>query len=151
MVLFHKLSIHIAFDCFLFLVVALQRDLATIALFHLSIPPQRSLHPKSACDAHIAAMNDPGLHEQISDAAGAVQEKYSDDEAGSDVSEEEEEKSFLMPARWWYASTAFPLIAGTFGPMANAFSLCALVENWRVSIPPGGTEEHGIDIPDPKW
>jgi potassium channel subfamily K, other eukaryote len=35
--------------------------------------------------------------------------------------------------------------------MANAFSICALVENWRVKIPKGRTEEHGIDIPDPKW
>jgi potassium channel subfamily K, other eukaryote len=28
---------------------------------------------------------------------------------------------------------------------------CALVENWRVYIPPGGTEEHGINIRDPRW
>lgn len=40
---------------------------------------------------------------------------------------------------------------GTFGPMANAFSVCALVENWREEIPPGGTEEHGVDIRDPRW
>ncbi len=67
------------------------------------------------------------------------------------MDEEEEEQNFLLPAKWWYASTAFPLMAGTFGPMANAFSICALVENWRVKIPAGGTEEHGIDIKDPKW
>ena len=99
-------------------------------------------------------MNDPGLDAPIADAATTVQgehEQSQDDTAGAGVSEEEEERSFLMPARWWYASTAFPLIAGTFGPMANAFSICALVENWRVSIPKGGTEEHGIDIKDPKW
>lgn len=49
-------------------------------------------------------------------------------------------------------STAFPLIAGTFGPMASAFSICALVVHWRVWIPPdGGTEEHGIFIEDPRW
>jgi potassium channel subfamily K len=96
-------------------------------------------------------MNDPGLDKPIADAASNVQEKNEDETAGSDVGEQEEEESFLMPARWWYASTAFPLIAGTFGPMANAFSICALVENWRVSIPKGGTEEHGIDVPDPKW
>ena len=35
--------------------------------------------------------------------------------------------------------------------MATAFNVCALIEHWRVSIPPGGTEEHGIDIPDPGW
>jgi hypothetical protein len=67
------------------------------------------------------------------------------------MDEEEEEESFLLPARWWYASTAFPLIAGTFGPMANTFSICALAENWRVDIPPDGIEEHGVDIKDPTW
>ena len=96
-------------------------------------------------------MNDPGLEDPISNADGQVQHRYTDGSGASDVNEEQEEKNFLMPARWWYASTAFPLIAGTFGPMANAFSICALVENWRVEIPKGGTEEHGLDIQDPKW
>lgn len=82
-------------------------------------------------------------------------------------------------SRWWLASTAFPLLAvsflgrrqgvlsgylaihqyrladivvkGTFGPMASAFSVCALVENWRVMIPPGGTESNGVEEKDPKW
>jgi hypothetical protein len=70
-------------------------------------------------------------------------------------------------SRWWFASTACvrilksdlnfsflifqPLIAGTFGPMANAFSICALVESWRVYIPPGGDESGGESIEDPKW
>lgn len=37
--------------------------------------------------------------------------------------------------------------------MASAFSVCALVENWRVIVPhgPGGNEAHGIDIKDPGW
>lgn len=35
--------------------------------------------------------------------------------------------------------------------MASAFNVCALVKNWRVEVPPGGVEEHGIDISDPKW
>ena len=40
---------------------------------------------------------------------------------------------------------------GTFGPMASAFSVCALVENWRVLIPPGSDEARGISEKDPKW
>lgn len=36
-------------------------------------------------------------------------------------------------------------------PLANAFSICALVVHWRVYIPPDGTEEHGASIPDPQW
>lgn len=99
-------------------------------------------------------MNDPGLDEPIENADSQVRENvFSPKETPpkDDMDEEEEERNFLMPARWWYASTGFPLIAGTFGPMANAFSICALVENWRVKIPAGGTEEHGIDIKDPRW
>lgn len=54
-------------------------------------------------------------------------------------------------SRWWFASTACPLIAGTFGPIANGFSICALVEKWRVYIPSGKDEGHGEHIEDPKW
>lgn len=99
-------------------------------------------------------MNDPGLDGPIADASDQVKENVDeqrDEELSHNMDEEEEERSFLLPARWWYASTGFPLVAGTFGPMANAFSICALVENWRVDIPLGGTEEHGIDIKDPRW
>lgn len=35
--------------------------------------------------------------------------------------------------------------------MASAFSICALAVHWRVWIPPGGVEEHGVYIEDPKW
>ena len=96
-------------------------------------------------------MNDPGTDEAIHESSNQVAEQLTNEEHKDEMDEEEEEQNFLLPAKWWYASTAFPLMAGTFGPMANAFSICALVENWRVSIPPGGTEEHGIDIKDPRW
>ncbi len=98
-------------------------------------------------------MNDPGLDQPIDTADSQVREvKGKRDEDGeTKEDEQEEEMNYMLPARWWYASTAIPLLAGTFGPMANAFSICALVENWRVSIPPGGSEEHGIDIKDPQW
>ncbi|PVH87650.1 voltage-gated potassium channel [Cadophora sp. DSE1049] len=68
-------------------------------------------------------MNDPGLDEPISNDAKDVENQRSDDK--DDKNEEEQE--FLAPSRWWLASTAFPLIAGTFGPMASAFSICALL------------------------
>lgn len=35
--------------------------------------------------------------------------------------------------------------------MANAFSICALVETWRVHILPGSDEAHGERVKDPKW
>ena len=35
--------------------------------------------------------------------------------------------------------------------MASALSICALVENWRVYIPPGSSEGYGVVIRDPAW
>ncbi|KAF2856764.1 potassium channel-like protein [Plenodomus tracheiphilus IPT5] len=92
-------------------------------------------------------MNDPGLDQPAQEAAQDVEKnaRYNDEQAESD------EREYLDPSRWWFASTASPLIAGTFGPMANAFSICALPNEWRVYIPPGSDEGHGIKIPDPKW
>ncbi|KAF1948579.1 voltage-gated potassium channel [Byssothecium circinans] len=93
-------------------------------------------------------MNDPGLDEPAQEAAQDVERngKEQDKELA-----EAEEQVFLDPSRWWFASTACPLIAGTFGPIANAFSICALVEKWRVYIPPGSDEGHGTKVEDPKW
>jgi potassium channel subfamily K len=31
----------------------------------------------------------------------------------------------------WFAVTAFPLFAGTFGTIASSLNVCALVEPWR--------------------
>jgi len=92
-------------------------------------------------------MNDPGLDEPISNDAENVEHQKRDEKEEA----EEDEETFLEPSRWWFASTAFPLVAGTFGPMASAFSICALVVHWRVWIPDGGVEEHGVYIDDPKW
>ncbi|KAF2839153.1 voltage-gated potassium channel [Patellaria atrata CBS 101060] len=91
---------------------------------------------------------DPGVDATIENAAKDVEKNPHDDH---DKYQEEEERAFMNPSRWWFASTACPLIAGTFGPMANAFSICALVQSWRTYIPPGGTEAHGEPIKDPGW
>ncbi|KAG4438859.1 hypothetical protein IFR05_005648 [Cadophora sp. M221] len=92
-------------------------------------------------------MNDPGLDEPISNDAKDVENQKG--EARDE--KEEDEQEFLAPSRWWLASTAFPLIAGTFGPMASAFSICALVVHWRVEIPDGKTEAEGMELDDPRW
>lgn len=57
----------------------------------------------------------------------------------------------LDPSRWWFASSAFPLIAGTLGPVANAFSICALVRPWRQKLPPGSDLDKAEFITDPIW
>ncbi|KAK2749373.1 Potassium channel [Myotisia sp. PD_48] len=58
---------------------------------------------------------------------------------------------YLLPTRWWLASTAFPLLAGTFGPMASAFSICALSQQWRAQKGSPQTGQQAITIKDPAW
>ncbi|KAI1455034.1 voltage-gated potassium channel [Annulohypoxylon moriforme] len=58
---------------------------------------------------------------------------------------------YLDPSRWWFASAAFPMIAGTLGPVASAFSICALVRNWRQHILPGSDVAKAIYVKDPPW
>jgi potassium channel subfamily K, other eukaryote len=47
------------------------------------------------------------------------------------------------------------MIAGTLGPVASAFSICALVRPWRQRLPPGPnylTRLEGAEfIDDPPW
>ncbi|USP82407.1 potassium channel [Curvularia clavata] len=96
-------------------------------------------------------MNDPGLDEPAQEAAHDVENTMQ----AEDEQAEREQRQYLdpsyVPHRWWFASTASPLIAGTFGPIANGMSICALVEKWRVYIPPGSDEAHGTKIEDPRW
>ncbi|KAL8868302.1 MAG: hypothetical protein Q9174_005080 [Haloplaca sp. 1 TL-2023] len=96
-----------------------------------------------------AIMNDPGLDEPIQETSKDVEQ---DRKHEADF-KKEHEQAFLNPSRWWFASTAFPLLAGTFGPMASAFSVCALDENWRVIVPdgPGANEAHAFNVEDPSW
>ena len=46
---------------------------------------------------------------------------------------------------WWFTSTVFPLLAGTFGPIANLFSVCAIAQTWRFHT------DTLRRIPDPAW
>ena len=62
------------------------------------------------------------------------------------------------PTDWWFASTAIPLIAATFAPMANVLSIAGLVVYWRNKIiqPPGPDYnemfmETSIGLKDPTW
>ena len=66
--------------------------------------------------------------------------------------EMEDRDSLRQPSRWWFASTACPLLAGTFGPLASAFNICALAARWRLLVPPGATGLEGArSLPDPAW
>ncbi|KAI6912562.1 voltage-gated potassium channel [Hortaea werneckii] len=93
---------------------------------------------------------DPGLAEPIQQTSNDVEANIADSDREEQL-EEEKEEDFQDPSRWWFASTACPLLAGTFGPIASGFNICALVYKWRLYIPPGGTEEHGVILKDPTW
>ncbi len=58
--------------------------------------------------------------------------------------------------KWWFASTAIPLLAATIGPLCNVLSIAALVSPWRLTLPnngelPDGTDDNGVGIEDPRW
>ena len=75
-------------------------------------------------------------------------------EKGEGAAFVEHEKKYLDSSRWWFASTIFPLLASTFGPMASAFSICALVQEWRAHLSVPGwhlNQTHETKIKDPSW
>ncbi|KAM0724320.1 hypothetical protein Q7P37_000202 [Cladosporium fusiforme] len=74
------------------------------------------------------------------------------------------------PQKWWFASTAIPLLAATLGPLANVLSIAALVTPWRSclvkDVKPGsaalqcawtgaggmlGDDLSGQPFDDPRW
>lgn len=98
-----------------------------------------------------------GLRNALSDGANDT-DTDTDQEAGPQndyeggpEEEAEEDDDFRQPSQYWFASTLCPLLAGTFGPIANGFSICALAMSWRVYIPPGGSEQSATKITDPNW
>ena len=92
---------------------------------------------------------DPGVDEGIKQSANDIEGEPEKE----NLERQQEEEDFTLPSRWWFASTACPLLAGTFGPIASGFNICALVQHWRQTIPPGknAIEEEGHGIPDPPW
>ncbi|EAA28444.2 potassium channel [Neurospora crassa] len=62
-----------------------------------------------------------------------------------------EDQAHRDPSRWWFASAAFPMVAGTLGPVASAFSICALVRPWRQNYTKGADIKTATFIKDPAW
>lgn len=62
-----------------------------------------------------------------------------------------------LPTSWWFASTAIPLIAATFAPMANLISIAALVVPWRNTLTqskaefPTTYQATSVGYADPNW
>ncbi|GKU19192.1 unnamed protein product [Fusarium langsethiae] len=90
-------------------------------------------------------MDDGNLGENIQAETDAFEETISHEKRI------ENDKAHLSPNRWWFASSAFPMIAGTLGPVASAFSICALVRPWRQHRPPGQELKTAPFVDDPIW
>ncbi|RYP45071.1 hypothetical protein DL768_008543 [Monosporascus sp. mg162] len=89
-------------------------------------------------------MNDADLGDNVQEHSQVVDQDNNHPDASND-------QTHLYPTRWWFASAAFPMVAGTLGPVASAFSICALVEKWRQIIPPGSDITKAEFIQDPAW
>ncbi|KIV83330.1 hypothetical protein PV11_05364 [Exophiala sideris] len=83
---------------------------------------------------------EPGRHHKRHHEGGILKLRAADDD---------------LPTDWWFASTAIPLIAATFAPMANMISIGALVVSWRNNVvdpdDPVYYQATSVGYPDPKW
>jgi potassium channel subfamily K, other eukaryote len=60
-------------------------------------------------------MNDPGLDEPIQDEARTVENET--EHLPQNVPDEaDNDDAYIEPSRWWFASTAFPLVAVWLSP-----------------------------------
>ena len=102
-------------------------------------PNQSKENHQNNGDAETNEINEPVGFEARRDSVNAAgyPDFFDDDE--------------LMPSRWWFAASAFPMAAGTLGPVASAFSICALVRPWRQEITPGEQINTATFIKDPIW
>ncbi|OKL61827.1 hypothetical protein UA08_02486 [Talaromyces atroroseus] len=106
-------------------------------------------------------MNDPGFDPVIAETANELETRTRSGSKKPDgresdayihwASADRQLDQFLQPATWWYASTEIPLIAATFGPMANAFSVCSLAQKWTEVVTSGEAPYAGKDLADPAW
>lgn len=100
---------------------------------------------------------DPVIPAKVEDE----EDNAANDDANHDLENNEAEiwkaekagEGYFVPIHIWCASVIFPLFAGSFGPMASAFGICALAGSWRVenvTTAPDGMLV-GTYVKDPKW
>src|SRR4051812_15415571 len=76
----------------------------------------------------------------------ALQSVLPDSQDTSDL-----ERNETRSTQAWVTSKVIPLLAGTFGPMASSFNICASVDNWRVVVEPISVESEGVPIDNARW
>ncbi|ROW01250.1 hypothetical protein VMCG_05891 [Cytospora schulzeri] len=100
-------------------------------------------------ESHLPKEKGQGDHPDQRHGQGQGEDLHPDKSPGGDPIQNDQ--AHLDPSRWWFASSAFPMIAGTLGPVASAFSICALVRPWRQRFPPGSDIDKAHFIEDPIW
>ncbi|RHZ55763.1 potassium channel family protein [Aspergillus thermomutatus] len=93
-------------------------------------------------------MNDPELNGPISQVAPVFNRLLRGNQSGRKWASQAASPS-SQHAKWWFLSTAFPLIAATLGPLASSFSICSLTEQWRSYTADGSLRQ--ISVEDPTW
>ncbi|KAI1816527.1 voltage-gated potassium channel [Poronia punctata] len=97
-------------------------------------------------------MDDAGLNDNVGDHTEVVESSRGEDGYGREGQHAAEtEEMHLNPTHWYFASTIFPMVAGALGPVASAFSICALVKHWRQHVPPGSNLSEAVFVDDPPW
>lgn len=98
-------------------------------------------------------MNDYDLDSTIDKHVKPVDDTKDYDAEDEEQAEQAEqaERNYTEPSRWWFGSTGIPLVADTVGPISSAFSICALVQPWRMTVPSNGSERDGTTFKDPAW
>lgn len=103
-------------------------------------------------EGHVEVLDDQESRQpdqSHSQGEGEDEQQHKDKSPGGDPIHNDE--AHLDPTRWWFASSAFPMVAGTLGPVASAFSICALVRPWRQKFAPGSDIDKAPFIADPIW
>lgn len=109
-------------------------------------------------EENVESLNDQEAQRSTQKKHGQDEHQHKDPHQDDDAEDQspggdpiQNDQAHLDPSRWWFASSAFPMIAGTLGPVASAFSICALVRPWRQKFPPGSDLDKASFIADPIW
>ncbi|TWU75019.1 Potassium channel [Metarhizium rileyi] len=101
---------------------------------------------------------DDGQHENAIDHRASAADHHLDKQMSAQLGHArsrearfQNDLAHLIPSRWWFASSAFPMVAATLGPVASAFSICALGSQWRQKLVPGQSVDDATFIQDPAW
>ncbi|ETN43224.1 uncharacterized protein HMPREF1541_02383 [Cyphellophora europaea CBS 101466] len=101
--------------------------------------PEKAIEKESDAIQNGQAALEPGIQRTRTRTMGKLRMRGTEDD---------------LPTDWWFASTAIPLVAATFAPMANLLSIAALVVPWRshtITNDPLTRQSTSVGYTDPHW